>query len=404
MSSTLSQPRVSAWRTAVFVIFALNGIATGTWVSRTPAVREGLGIGNSELGVLIASLSVGAVVGLIASSHVLAWLAPRRTLFVMMTAVSLALALVGIATGVGSFALAAAGMVLFGFSTGIADVAQNVEGAGVEVASGRTIMPLFHALWSIGTVIGAGGGTLASAIELPLAVHASIVAAVVLVGSLAVVRNTRAAIEEEHGDGEKSGGLAARLSIWLEPRTLLIGVVVLGFAFAEGSANDWLAIAMVDGHGVEEEFAAGTFTVFAVAMTVGRVAGIWVLDRFGRVRVLAASAVLAIIGLAIVIVAPNPAIAIVGSVLWGLGACLGFPVGMSAASDDPARAAARVSAVATIGYFAFLVGPPVIGVLSDGVGILNALLLVLGLIALAGLCVRAVRPPAAAVTEQPAEQ
>jgi predicted MFS family arabinose efflux permease len=385
----------------VLVIFALNGATTGTWVSRTPAMREGLGIENSQLGVLIALLSIGAMLGLLASSHVLAWLAPRRTLTAMMLALCVALALVGVGSGTGSFAMAGVGMALFGASSGIADVAQNVEGAGVEVAGGRTIMPLFHAMWSIGTVIGAGLGTLAAGIDLPLAVHTSVVAVVVAVGTLLVVRNTRASLEEESASGER-GGLAVQLAIWRQPRTLLIGVVVLGFAFAEGSANDWLAIAMVDGHGVDEGAAAATFTAFAIAMTAGRVAGLWVLDRFGRVRVLAASAVLAILGLLVVILAPTAPIAVVGSVLWGLGACLGFPVGMSAASDDPVGAAARVSAVATIGYAAFLVGPPVLGMLSESFGILNALLLVLGLIAAAGLAVGAVRPPVASARPEPA--
>ena len=82
--------------------------------------------------------------------------------------------------------------------------------------------------------------------------------------------------------------------------------------------------------------------------------------------------------------------------LWGLGASLGFPVGMSAAADDPARAAARVSAVATVGYAAFLVGPPLIGFVGEHIGVLNALLIVLGLIILATLAAPAARPPKSA--------
>jgi len=87
-------------------------------------------------------------------------------------------------------------------------------------------------------------------------------------------------------------------------------------------------------------------------------------------------------------------LAIVGVVLWGLGAALGFPVGMSAAADDPAKAAARVSAVATIGYLAFLVGPPLIGLLANAFGILPALLVVLVLVVAAGLVSQAAREPA----------
>jgi len=176
-------------------------------------------------------------------------------------------------------------------------------------------------------------------------------------------------------------------------RTLLIGVIVLGMAFAEGSANDWLALAMVDGHGVDNATGALVFGIFVTAMTVGRVGGVFLLDTFGRVPVLRVSAVLAGLGLLVVIFAPAPWLAGVGVVLWGLGSALGFPVGMSAAADDPRNAAARVSAVATIGYLAFLVGPPLIGFIGERVGLLNALLLVLSLVAVAGIVSPAARKP-----------
>ncbi|WGD38695.1 MFS transporter [Lysinibacter sp. HNR] len=128
-------------------------------------------------------------------------------------------------------------------------------------------------------------------------------------------------------------------------------------------------------------------------MTVGRIVGAGLLDRFGRVPVLLSSAVSAVVGLAIVIFAPGAEIALVGVVFWGLGASLGFPVGMSAAADDPKNAAATVSAVAAIGYLAFLVGPPAIGFLADHFGLLNALIAVLVLVALAGFATPAVREP-----------
>jgi fucose permease len=131
--------------------------------------------------------------------------------------------------------------------------------------------------------------------------------------------------------------------------------------------------------------------VFVTAMTVGRVAGVWFLDRYGRVPVLRATTALASVGLLVVIFAPWAGVATAGVVLWGLGASLGFPVGMSAAADDSRTATARVSVVATIGYFAFLVGPPAIGFLGDGVGLLRALLLVLALVVVAGFATPAAR-------------
>jgi MFS family permease len=120
-----------------------------------------------------------------------------------------------------------------------------------------------------------------------------------------------------------------------------------------------------------------------------------VLDRFGRVPVLRACALIGIAGLLLFIFGPVEWLVLVGTVLWGFGASLGFPVGMSAAADDVKNAAARVSAVAMIGYFAFLVGPPVLGLLGEVFGILNALLVVLVLMVLAGLAAPAARKPEA---------
>jgi cyanate permease len=200
-------------------------------------------------------------------------------------------------------------------------------------------------------------------------------------------------LAEPQPHGEQRSAFAARMAIWLEPRTLLIGLIVLGMAFAEGSANDWLALAMVDERNASYATGALLFGVFTAAMTVGRLLGGPILDRFGRVPVLRVSAAFAVAGLLAVIFVEHPVVMVTGIVLWGLGASLGFPVGISAAADDPAKAAARVSAVSTIGYLAFLAGPPMIGVLGDAVGLLHALLVVVVLITVAGLVSFAAREP-----------
>ena len=161
---------------------------------------------------------------------------------------------------------------------------------------------------------------------------------------------------------------------WLEPRTLLVGLVVLAAALTEGAANDWVALAVVDGFTTSDAVGAIGFAVFVTAMTAMRLLGTRLLDRFGRVPVLRLSAGLALVGLLVFGLVDPLWLALVGVVLWGMGAALGFPVGMSAAADEPARAAARVSVVATIGYTAFLAGPPLLGLLAHEVGYRHALL------------------------------
>ena len=155
---------------------------------------------------------------------------------------------------------------------------------------------------------------------------------------------------------------------------LTIGLMVLAAALTEGSANDWLALAVVDGFSSSDAVGALAFGLFVASMTAMRFAGTRLLDRFGRVPVLRLCASLALVGLVAFALAPSLPLAVIGIVLWGFGAALGFPVGMSAASDDPTRSAARVSVVSSIGYIAFLAGPPVLGLLADHVGYRMALL------------------------------
>ena len=139
-------------------------------------------------------------------------------------------------------------------------------------------------------------------------------------------------------------------------------------------ANDWVAVAFVDGYAFGPAAGAIVFGVFVTTMTFGRVVGTVALDRWGRVPVLVGTMLLAITGTTLAVLGGSPAVAVAGVALWGLGTSLGFPVGMSAAADDPARAAARVSVVSTIGYAAFLAGPPLLGFVGDQVGTLDALL------------------------------
>lgn len=394
MTTAPPHPRISAtaWRNAVFAVFTLNGLGAAAWISRMPGVRDDLDVSLSQVGALLFSLSAGAVIGLLLSGHLVHWLGGRRTILLFLGGSGLALALIGVGSSVlSSIPVAVAGFALYGFASGITDVAMNVEGAGVERAITRNIMPWFHASWSLGTVAGAGLGAAAAGLGVSPAIHFAVMGAILVVATIVIVRwIPRETVVEEESSAPKPS-FRDRMAIWLEPRTLLIGVLVLGMAFTEGSANDWLALGMVDDRGLGEGQAALVFGVFTVAMTLGRIGGVPLLDRFGRVAVLRAAAIAAAVGLAIVILVPVVPIAIAGVVLWGLGASLGFPVGMSAAADDPARAAARVSAVATVGYCAFLVGPPVLGLLGDLIGTLNSLWVVLALIVIATLAIPAAR-------------
>lgn len=183
---------------------------------------------------------------------------------------------------------------------------------------------------------------------------------------------------------------------WRDRRTVLIGLFVLAFALTEGVANDWLALALVDGHAASESLAAAGYGVFVAAMTVGRLTGSSVLQRWGRVPTLRAAAATALVGLLLVVFGGSVFVALAGGALWGVGAALGFPLGMSAAADDPVRAASRVSVVASIGYTAFLAGPPLVGLIAQASNILRALLVVVVALVVAFALASSTREPAAA--------
>lgn len=367
---------------AVFAVFALNGFVFAAWVSRLPAIRDRLELAPSALGVVLLIGTAGSLVSLPLTGAVVerigtAW-ATR------WSAVTAAAGFVGaaLAVGAGSTPGVAAALFVGAFGIGAWDVSMNLQGAHVEHALGRAVMPRFHAGFSLGAVAGAGTGAWAAAGGLSVPVH--VILATSLAVGLALVTVTgylpdaelradapREAVASPEADSPPRPSV---FTAWAERRTVLVGLVVLSAALTEGSATDWLALAVVDGFGTSNAVGAMAFGVFVAAMTTLRLAGTALLNRFGRVAVLRSCAALALAGLLLFTLGPSLPLAAVGVVAWGLGAALGFPVGMSAAADDPARAAARVSVVSSIGYVAFLAGPPLLGLLADHVGYRRALL------------------------------
>ena len=383
-----ADPLVRAATVAVFAVFVLNGFNFASWASRIPAVRDELDLSAAEIGVLLLIGSIGSLVALPLSGLVVQRLGARRTVVTFSAAGTAGLLVAAAGVETGRLAVVGAGLVLFGVGTGVWDASMNLEGAAVEQRLGRAIMPRFHAGFSVGTMAGAGAGAFAAYVDAPVLVHLAIALGVSFLGVLWAVR---AFLPELAGAASPAGatsGLAVSpadaatdaprmrhaFGAWLEPRTLLIGLIVLAAALTEGSANDWVGLAVVDGFDQPNAVGALTFGLFVTAMTGMRLLGTGLLDRYGRIAVLRLCALLSIAGLLIFGLVPNLPLALVGVVLWGAGAALGFPVGMSAASDDPLRAAARVSVVSTIGYSAFLAGPPLLGLLAAQVGYRHALL------------------------------
>ncbi|MDH6285670.1 MFS transporter [Rhodococcus opacus] len=373
------------WKAATFVIFVGTGITYASWVTRTPAIRSSLGVGTGDMGLIILGLSIGSMAGLLLAGPVVARIGARHVITAAATVASLGLFTVGLGSGVAIAALVGLGLAFTGAGFGMCEVALNVEGAAIEKRMGRSFLPSLHGAFSLGTLAGAGLGAVAELLDVPVPVHLGVLAVVVLVSSVSVVALLPPATGREAGRTRRRSGTSGGPTIWRDTRIVLLGLIALGMAFAEGSANDWLPLGIVDGYGVGSATGAAFYVVFVAAMTSGRLLGGRVVDRYGRAATVRWSAALAVAGVLIVILAGNLVLAALGCALWGVGVALGFPLALSAAADSGADAARRVSAVSTLGYMAFLVGPPLLGLLGEQFGLLQAFYVVLAGAVLAGL-------------------
>jgi len=376
---------------ALFTFFFLPGLLMASWASRTPAIRDVLSVSTAEMGAVLFGLSVGSMSGILSSAWLVKRFGARKVIRASMSFSVLGMVILSIALWFASPLLFAVGLACFGGSLGAGEVAMNIEGAVVEQEMNKTVLPMMHGFYSLGTLVGAGVGMSLTALGISADLHILLAALVAIVPIIlaisAVPEGTGQNNAEEHANRQKG------MPFWRDTQLLLIGVVVLAMAFAEGSANDWLPLLMVDGHGFSPTSGSLIYTGFTLGMTTGRFCGGWFIDRYSRVAVVRASAIMGALGIGLIIFVDSAWVAGFSVILWGLGASLGFPLTISAASDTGPDAATRVSVVATTGYLAFLVGPPLLGFLGEHYGLRSAMLVVLGLVLIAALVARAVAKP-----------
>jgi MFS family permease len=182
-------------------------------------------------------------------------------------------------------------------------------------------------------------------------------------------------------------------SPWRDPRILLVGLIAMSMSLAEGTAADWLPLALADGRGLPNEVGALMLGIFYVSMTVTRLVGSPILGRFGRVPVLRGGAILCGLGVVVVILVPLTWGIVLGALMWGVGCALGFPVGISAAADNPRTAVRDVAAVSAIAYTAMLLGPMAFGFLGEHIGLLTAFWALVAIALLSAFVAGAAREP-----------
>lgn len=361
---------VPHWRNALMAAYLASGLLISALVSRLPAVRDELGLDHANVGLLLLCMSAGSFLSVSVSGHLVLRLGATNVMRIAATLGGGSLLLVGFSTGVLGSTLAC-GIFLFtqGLGTASWNVASNVQGAAMERALGKSVMPALHGFFSIGTVIGAGIGALAAAQGVPLQYHYGVIGLLIIA---TVLYSSKYFGEDFSRTPRTSNGPSLRRA-WTEPQTVLLGVLVLGMALAEGAAGDWVALALADGYQTSEATGAIGYGIFVTAMTLTRLLSGDLILRLGRVIMIRASAISAFIGVLLFAFGQSLPLAFVALAVWGMGVALTFPLAMSAASDDPLHAATRVTVVSTIGYGAFLGGPPLLGLLAQAIGLLPAL-------------------------------
>ncbi|MFX0538931.1 MFS transporter [Ornithinimicrobium sp. Y1847] len=370
---------------AVLAVFAAAGFVMGQSLARVPAIRDHLDASPAQLGMALMGMGAGSLIAMPFSGRLVDRFGSRAVVTVTVILGCLGWGLVSLAPSV---PMLLAILIFTGVHVGIWDVTMNIQATHVERHRTRSWMTYFHAAFSAGAVLGAAMGAAFAALGyglVQLPILAALTAVVGVVATQRFVPEDHAVTSPDEGEavvlatpsaGEEAASSAPRRGVTrLE---ILIGLVCLSAALAEGSANDWLALLLVDVHEAPEYFGALTLTAFNLTMTIGRLIGGPAIDRFGRHVVVRTGGVLAMAGILIVVLVPSLALALVGGLLWGLGVSTVFPAAMSAAGEVPGRGNRAITIVSTIAYGAFLFGAPTIGLLAELVGLDRALFLVVG--------------------------
>ncbi len=362
-------------RRALFGCFFFLGFAMANWIVRTPSIRDALSASTAEMGLVLFGFSVGSMTGILKAPRIVAVFGAGRSVVAGLVAAMSGLILIAAATVNTSSWVAALGLGMVGIGMAIAEVSVNILGAHVERQTSKSVLTLIHGCFSFGTAIGAVCGLGIVSAQIPVAVH--MLAACVLLTPLMVyvtVGVYAATCNDASTDGAPGGFFQ---TLRQDRKLLLIGLIVVSVALSEGSANDWLPLLIVDSYGVAEKYGSLVFVAFAATMTVGRFFGTGIVDRFGPVRVMQASGLIGGLGILAMVVSSNLYVASIAVIMWAAGAALGFPVAMSAGAANGPNTSARISVLATIGYSAFLVGPPLLGFVGEHVGLRSAMLIVL---------------------------
>ena len=393
-------PEVRRARGAVAAVFLTNGALFANLIPRYPQIKADLGLSNAAYGTALAAFPAGALVaGLLAGALIARF---RSARVATLGIVVLAVALLGVSVAPTALVLA---VVLFvgGGVDAVVDVAQNAHGLRVQRLYRRSIVNSFHGLWSVGAVAGGLMGAAAAGLGVPLPLHLGVSAVLFSAVALVAARFMLPGPEDAERAPVPSGPDVARGGRRRVSRTTATGLAVLGMlaicgALVEDAGSSWAAVYLSGSLGADAATAGLGFVALSVAMTLGRLTGDRVVDRFGQATVGRAGGVAVALGMGLALAVPSVATTLTGFALAGLGVATLVPGAMNAADELPGLpTGAGLTVVSWLLRIGFLVSPPLVGLVADAaglrVGLLTVVLAGVGMVLLGGhLAPR--RPPA----------
>ena len=352
-------------RRAVTLAFLANGLAVASFLVRVPDVRDMLGLREATLGLVLSGLAVGVVMGLVISGVVAGRLGSRRLTFLGGTVVALLLPLAGFAPDALVLVVL---LVAIGVGASTMDVGMNAQGVGVERAYGRSVMLSFHGAWSVGALTAASIGSAAMGAGISVGAHLAGIAVVLALLVAAAAPHLR--IEDRlaaPGPASTAPG-PPRFAL---PRGPLLPLALVAFAAAlgESTVSDWSGIHLADQLEVAPGRVGWGFVAATGAMTVIRLTGDRVVRRVGAVRVVVTGGALATAGFLTVAISDVLPVTLVAFAAVGAGLGVTVPLVFAAAGSRSESPGAGVAAVATVGYLAFVLGPPTVGLIADLIGL-----------------------------------
>ncbi|MET9836135.1 MFS transporter [Streptomyces sp. NPDC006385] len=344
--------------------FFAQGVAFALLVTRIPAIQDRYGVSDALLPAFLAAVPILAGVGSVATERLVRRIPPSRLLRWSQPVVLLAL--LGVGAGERMVELGVA-LAAFGLAVGVLDASMNMLGVSLQRSYGRSIMLSFHAVYSLGGIVGASLAWVGAHWELALVVSYLPVVVVlvpaVLVGSRWYVdgRDGSEGAAQEVGEGGVVGF-----------RVLLPLCLVMTFAYiGDSTVSNWSAKYLQDVLGSSEQLATVPYNVYMVTTLLGRAIGDFGVRRFGAVAVVRMGALVAAVGFAVVAGAPGAWVGMLGFTLLGLGLCVLVPQTFAAAGrlaaekNGPGGSDAAIARLNVFNYVGFLIGSPLVGALGD---------------------------------------